>query len=486
MFARFQLGTTAFSVAALLCAASPAQAASWTGLNYGGTTRADFYVPDNTVAEPPILVSLHYCSGQASNARSWFQSYADQHGFIIITPNAGGNCFNAQASRMDQRADIAAMVAYVVTQNGADPGRVFASGLSSGACMTQALVAAYPDVFAGGSSLAGVPAGAWTATNTDYGWSTSGTTGDQAWGDKARAAYPGYTGQWGRMQIWHGTADTTLNYGQTWPFETGQWRNVHGFVESDGVQANIRPAGASGNWDRTSYSRNGILLVETNSAQGVDHDLGSKGLWQDVIRFFELDKSKDETTYGKDPVGTGGTGGMGGMSAGGAAGDGAGGMTGGAGMGPMAGAGGTLGGAGTTAGTGAGGLSGSGGTVSMTGGSAGTVAMTGGTSGAGGSTGGTVSMTGGTGGTTGGTGGTIAGAGGSTGGTVSMTGGTGGTTGGTTTSGGTGAGGDTPEEPTGCGCRIGAQSSSERSALAALGLGLLGLVLRRRRSATKR
>jgi poly(hydroxyalkanoate) depolymerase family esterase len=459
MSARFQLGATAFSVAALLFAASPAQAASWQSLGYGGTTRADWYVPDRLATpQPPILVSLHYCSGQASNARSWFQSYSDQYGFIIITPNAGGDCFNAQASRADQRADIASMVAYVVMQRNADPKRVFASGLSSGACMTQALVAAYPDVFAAGSSLAGVPAGAWTATNTEYGWTTAGTTTAQGWGDKARAADPGYTGKWGRMQIWHGEADTTLTYGQTWPYETGQWENVHGFMESDGVQANIRPAGAANTWNRTSFSRNGILLVETNHVAGVDHDLGSKGLWQDVIRFFELDKSQADTTYGKDPGGTGGTGGtggMGGMSTGGAAGASAG---------------------------GAGGMIGSGGMVSMTGGSAGSVAMTGGASGTSGTTGGTVGTTGGAGGATGGTVGTTGGAGGTTGGTVGTTGGAGGTTGGMATSGAPDTGGDTTEtEPSGCGCRLGSQSSTERSALAALGLGLLGIVLRRRR-----
>jgi MYXO-CTERM domain-containing protein len=188
--------------------------------------------------------------------------------------------------------------------------------------------------------------------------------------------------------------------------------------------------------------------VEANHAAGIDHDLGSKGLWQDVIRFFELDKSQADTTYGKDPGGTGGTGGMstggtGGMSTGGAAGASAG---------------------------GAGGMIGSGGMVSMTGGSAGSVAMTGGASGTSGTTGGTVGTTGG--------------AGGATGGTVGTTGGAGGTTGGMATSGAPDTGGDTTEtEPSGCGCRLGSQSSTERSALAALGLGLLGIVLRRRRSA---
>src|SRR5262245_15739029 len=308
MLARFPLGAAAFSVAALLFAASPAQAASWQSLSYGGTMRADYYVPDRLASPPPILVSLHYCGGQASNARSWFQSYSDQYGFIIITPGAGGSCFDAAASRSGERAAVASMVAYVVMQRNADAKRVFAAGLSSGACMAHALVAAYPDVFAAGSSLAGVPAGAWTGGNS-YGWSTTGVNGAQAWGDKVRNADPGFTGKWGRMQIWHGEADTNLTYSSNYPNEVAQWTNVHMLADSDGMQTNIQPAGASNTWNRTSYSRNGIVLVEANHAAGIDHDLGSKGLWRDVIRFFELDKSQADTTYGKD---TGGTGGMGG------------------------------------------------------------------------------------------------------------------------------------------------------------------------------
>ena len=59
--------------------------------------------------------------------------------------------------------------------NNADPKKVYAAGPSSGACMTQALLASYPDVFAGGSSLAGVPAGAWTGGGA-YGWSAPAST----------------------------------------------------------------------------------------------------------------------------------------------------------------------------------------------------------------------------------------------------------------------------------------------------------------------
>jgi poly(3-hydroxybutyrate) depolymerase len=107
----------------------------------------------------------------SSNAHNWFQSAADQYGFIIIAPQAGGNCFDAKPERSGERDAITKMVKYVLTQKNGDATRVFAAGASSGACMSEALVAAYPDVFAAGSVLAGVPAGAWTGGNA-YGWTT--------------------------------------------------------------------------------------------------------------------------------------------------------------------------------------------------------------------------------------------------------------------------------------------------------------------------
>ena len=153
----------------------------------------DLYVPDRVAASPAVVVSLHYCGGSAANAHGWFQSYADTNGFLIIAPKSAGSCFDAGLGRSGERANIVKMVQYVVTMNNADPKKVFAAGPSSGACMTHALLASYPDVFAGGSSLAGVPAGAWTGGGA-YGWSAPASTTAQQWGDKVRNADPGFAG----------------------------------------------------------------------------------------------------------------------------------------------------------------------------------------------------------------------------------------------------------------------------------------------------
>jgi acetylxylan esterase len=358
----------------LACALATALAPSvaWAGwepnISYGGGMSADLYVPDSPADSAALVISLHYCSGQKTNARSWVESYASTLGFYIITPQAGGNCFDATAAKGGERGEIVAMVEWAIAQHGVDPKRVFAVGASSGACMTQALLAAYPDVFAAGSSLAGVPVGAWTGGN-NYAWSTPNQSAEQ-WGNVVRNLNPDYTGPWPRMQIWHGQGDDTLTYPENWPAQTGQWTNVWGFTEADAASEMIQPPGAQDTWDRRSYVSAGVLGVETNSGGlSVPHDISGRGVWGDVVRFLGPDAAPPDTGSG----GSGGTVGSGGSGSGvggaGGSSSGAGGSsTGGAGMSGGASAGGAA--AGGTAGTGGAltGSSGSGGVLTSSGG----------------------------------------------------------------------------------------------------------------------
>ena len=152
--------------AGLLFAAS-VQAGSWqNNAPFGATLQGDLYTPTTPAASPAILVAIHYCSGNSGNAHSWFQSAADSNGFYIIAPNAGKNCFDSSISRSGDPAAIVKMVQYVLTNKNADASRVFAAGFSSGGCMTNTLLAIYPEVFAGGSALPGFPAGLWPAGDT--------------------------------------------------------------------------------------------------------------------------------------------------------------------------------------------------------------------------------------------------------------------------------------------------------------------------------
>jgi len=451
----------------------------------------NIYVPDNVAAKPPIYISAHSCgstaTGQMANIPK-AKAAADAQGFILILPhNPGRNCWDvgsAKALTHDGGGDthaVAQMVKYTIAEYNADDKRVYVMGGSGGAMLVQALLAVYPDVFRAGVARAGVPAGCW-ADGYDDGqqWSNNCAGGNtnktaQQWGDQVRAMYMGYTGHRPRLMTHQGTNDTTISYNNTRE-SIEEWTNVMMLPDTPtmmdtGFKAQIAT------YDRKIWKNAcGESVFEAWSSPGGTHSMAYEE--DQMLQFFGLDapgKPDPETDCGA----SGGAGGMGGMSAGGAAGASAGGMTGGGGMEPMAGAGGTLGGAGTMGGSGAGGLGGSGGMVITTGGAAGTVATTGGTSGVGGTTGGT-------GGTTGGTGGTTGGVGGTTGGVGGTTGGVGGTTGGTATSGGTGTDAVVgPDEPTGCGCRVGASKSRPAYALAAA-LGLAALGWRRRRRNARR
>lgn len=90
------------------------------------------------------------------------------------------------------------MVRYAVATYGADAARVFVTGSSSGAMMTNLLAATYPDVFAAATVYSGVPAGCFY-TGTVDGWNATCSQGQsihsqEVWADVALNMYPGYTG----------------------------------------------------------------------------------------------------------------------------------------------------------------------------------------------------------------------------------------------------------------------------------------------------
>src|ERR1700759_28121 len=96
-----------------------------------------------------------------------FASMAEQKGIILIYPETTmdsrcWDCSSEKTLRHDGGGDshsIANMVRYVIKKYNADPTRVYATGLSSGAMMTNVLMATYPDLFAGGAAFSGVAAG---------------------------------------------------------------------------------------------------------------------------------------------------------------------------------------------------------------------------------------------------------------------------------------------------------------------------------------
>jgi poly(hydroxyalkanoate) depolymerase family esterase len=319
-----KLGVSTLLVSASVLTFSPrAFAGSWEALNYGGSNTMSVYKPTSPAASPALIVSLHFCGGSMANAQGWFQSSADKYGFLVIAGKSKGGCWDAAIGRSGERAIIVQAVDYVVKNYNADKSRVFAAGASSGACMTQALLASYPEVFAGGSSLAGVPAGGWTGGG-EYGWSAPSSTTAQQWGDKVRQANPEFIGSRPRLQLWQGKGDTILTYASAYPAQVAQWTNVFVVTDASAMKSSIKPTGAQDTWDRASYKDGaGAVVLEANSGpSSVPHDLTPRGLWPDVVRFFGLDGSTPGPTGGaggasSGGASSGGAGGAGGMNTGG-------------------------------------------------------------------------------------------------------------------------------------------------------------------------
>lgn len=311
------------AVIALMVTALPlhtAQAASLVEVTNFGTNpsglRMYLYVPNSVKPQPAILVAVHYCtgSGPAFFSGTEFASLADQHGFIVIYPSAtrSGSCFDVSSPQSlthnggSDPVGIMSMVTYVEQHNNGDPNRVYVTGASSGGMMTNVLLGDYPNVFKAGAAFMGVPFGCFATTDGSL-WNSTCANGNliktpQQWGDLVRAAFPGYNGPRPHMQLWHGTADTTLHY-PNFGEEIKQWTNVLGVSQTP----SFTDSPQSG-WTRTRYGSTGIgAPVEGISIQGAGHTLPMPGMAALAIQFFGLDNTSSSTptlTPTNTPTGT--------------------------------------------------------------------------------------------------------------------------------------------------------------------------------------
>ncbi|MEV4770503.1 extracellular catalytic domain type 1 short-chain-length polyhydroxyalkanoate depolymerase [Micromonospora humida] len=311
MRSRIKLFGTALVAAALtalaaIAAPTPASAATLTQVTNFGANPSNLqmylYVPNTVAARPGLLVAVHYCtgSGPAFYSGTQYAALADRYGYIVIYPSVtrSSKCFDVsspQALRRDGGSDpvgIKSMVDYVRSRYAVDPNRIFATGTSSGAMMTNVLLGDYPDVFAAGAAFAGVPFGCFATTDGSE-WNSQCANGQvtktaQQWGDLVRNAYPGYTGKRPRMQLWHGTNDETLRY-PNFGEEVKQWTNVQGLSQTP-TFTDTPQAG----YTRTRYGGSGgTAPVEAISMQGVTHNLPVDAA--QAIRFFGLDAPPSTT-----------------------------------------------------------------------------------------------------------------------------------------------------------------------------------------------
>lgn len=203
-----------------------------------GNLRMFSYMPPGLHNNAALVVVLHGCtqSAQSYDVGAGWSSLADRYGFALLMPeqqstNNPKRCFNwfepTDVKRNSGEAlSVRQMIDQMVQAHDIDQRRIFVTGLSAGGAMTSVMLATYPDVFAGGAIIAGLPFG--TAGNLQEALRSMfvpAARSPEVLGNFVRLASP-HNGPWPKVSVWHGSGDKTVSPSNADEI-IKQWLNVH-------------------------------------------------------------------------------------------------------------------------------------------------------------------------------------------------------------------------------------------------------------------
>ncbi|MBI3898255.1 MAG: PHB depolymerase family esterase [Gammaproteobacteria bacterium] len=264
-----------------------------------GDLRMFKYIPPSLPASAPLVVALHGCTqtaGDYDDETGWTQLARRWHFAVLLPQQQGINnprlCFNwfngwapsdfwfwgewgtDQVRDAGEALSIKQMIDRVKTEHKVDPKRVYVTGLSGGGAMTAVMLAVYPEIFAGGGVLAGVPY--LCASTSSAALTRCGVSLDQSptvpitdltsheWAQRVRDATD-YQGPWPRVSIWQGDADKTVNPRDAVELAE-QWTAIHGVDQTPPEENRVK-----GFPHRVYRDANGNALVETYVIPGMGH-----------------------------------------------------------------------------------------------------------------------------------------------------------------------------------------------------------------------
>jgi poly(hydroxyalkanoate) depolymerase family esterase len=244
-----------------------------------GALKMYSFVPDGLTHGAALVVVLHGCGQIAAgyDLGAGWSTLARHYGFALLLPEQQGannantcfNWFNPDDTRRGrgEACSIRQMIARMVTDHKLDSRRIYITGLSAGGAMTSVMLATYPEVFAAGAIIAGLPFG--IASNLREalgGMMQSAPRPANELGDLVRHASK-HKGSWPKVSVWHGSADRTVNPGNADAI-VRQWLDVHGLPETpmsttvvDGYPRDV--------W----WNDDGETIVESYTITGMAHGM---------------------------------------------------------------------------------------------------------------------------------------------------------------------------------------------------------------------
>lgn len=203
-----------------------------------GALAAWTYVPADLPDDAPLVVVLHGCTQSAADydRGSGWSLMADARRFALLFPeqrraNNPNLCFNwflPEDTRRDsgEALSIRRMIEALVVERRLDRRRIFVTGLSAGGAMASAMLATYPEVFAGGAIIAGLAYG--SASTVPEAFDRMRGHGGPAEPELVALVRGASThdGVWPRISVWQGSADQTVVPSNA-ESVLGQWIGLH-------------------------------------------------------------------------------------------------------------------------------------------------------------------------------------------------------------------------------------------------------------------
>jgi poly(hydroxyalkanoate) depolymerase family esterase len=250
-----------------------------------GDLKAWVHLPQGRDEATALVVVLHGCTQDAASydeGSGWSQ-LADELGFALLYPeqtrsNNFNLCFNWFEAADSRRGEgeplsIVQMIEHMVEKHQLDGSQVFVTGLSAGGAMASVMLAAYPEIFAGGGIIAGLPFGcAASIPQALERMRGHGGPDVAALAGAVLSAAP-RTDRRPKISIWHGTADHVVVPSNA-DASLAQWQAVHGLPGSPDSTERV-----AGHVRRVWRDAHGATAIEDYRIAGLGHGtpLATKG-----------------------------------------------------------------------------------------------------------------------------------------------------------------------------------------------------------------